>query len=330
MAYQPDLTFHTYSQGGIGPVLAVGWLENGQAFPQGQVSPAVFNQLAAWVADPHTYGVNFMRGWHDPDLPHRDNPSRSWYRDAAYAQPAQYPMANGELWIEHAGIIYAAPMMVFEYVRAYGYQPPEAFQAAVVHGSCLRQADLEARRFPAPPSGEVPADPEAQRAAQAQCQEAAQQLHDQAYQRATDLIDAVLAQYPSYAHAWFIRLNVQIGMADYDAAAATLQRLLPLAPNLPEVYGTRGMLHVHRREWEQAIRWLQLVLPTFQHRGGRNHHEILRYLVWAEQGRGDLARSLSFLNELCAQVPPDRQTRRLRRRLRGQRFRQRLGGWLRG
>ena len=94
-------------------VLAVGWLEKGSIFPQGQVSPAFFEKLQRLCADPWQPVVSI--GQHECSLCQFDAPRFS---------------AN--IFIPYSGRIYAAPVAVVHYIAAHWYLPPEVFIQAVL------------------------------------------------------------------------------------------------------------------------------------------------------------------------------------------------------
>ena len=126
MTWFEDLTPYEYlrADGGLTsiPTLNIGWLERGQSYPTGAVTPAFVQRLGQLVAHASTRGT---RGLHLCDLcPTADEESS----------------AKGSAEIRAVGLDgtrYAAPTLVHHYVTAHGYQPPLAFVDAVMRVAAL-------------------------------------------------------------------------------------------------------------------------------------------------------------------------------------------------
>ena len=104
-------------------VLNVGWLDPGQEFPMGKVPEGFLEKLGALCAR-HTQAR--MRGWHSCQLPH---PSGAPLYPITI-EVGDQPVALGRAEIRvvgRNGAWLAAPDLIYHYVEAHGYLPPEAF-----------------------------------------------------------------------------------------------------------------------------------------------------------------------------------------------------------
>ena len=155
MAYIEDLTPYTYSDDDIVRVgdeyvsyrprydrLAIGWLEDGHEFPTGDVPPRFVDALFEALDRPR---VNVMRGF------------QTCFR---------CPRQNGMVGADHRGrttllgnaeirvpagpsTMYAAPNLIWHYVTAHAYAPPEPFITAVESYDPSWAADPTHRWIPA-------------------------------------------------------------------------------------------------------------------------------------------------------------------------------------
>jgi hypothetical protein len=131
VTYFPDLSPYTYHQveGAWGELLNIGWLERGHAVPTGSV-PEDFVRRLAWLCA-HT-AVQRTRGIHRCTIPPcasgRDAP-----RVVVTIDGEDVYLGGAEVWVGvDGGIWYAAPDLVYHYVTAHGYRPPDGFIEAVL------------------------------------------------------------------------------------------------------------------------------------------------------------------------------------------------------
>jgi len=130
MAYFPDLTPYQYTglDKGTGiPALNIGWLTKSKPYIIGE-TPAEFKQkLLAFCFFEHT--VYNCLGYHtcqfcaSPQAP----------IEVQRGQKVAY-LGNGEIRVIGVSAVYAAPTLVYHYVVAHGYKPPDEFIEAVLHG----------------------------------------------------------------------------------------------------------------------------------------------------------------------------------------------------
>jgi len=128
--YFADLSPYTYlpSEAGSLPALNVGWLERGQPFPRGAVTEEFLDRLFAACRSP----VAATRGFHVCSLcppPSGGVPRPATIRRAGVEQSvgsAEIRVRGGD------GRVYAAPTLVYHYVEAHRYLPPQEFVAAVI------------------------------------------------------------------------------------------------------------------------------------------------------------------------------------------------------
>src|SRR5262245_52567083 len=117
--YIEDLSTTAYFARGPN-VRAIGWLEAGHLFAQGDVPAEFLDALKAHVGAAHQV-VLFM-GFHEcslcPDISPR--PGRGW----------RAGLRN--LLIPTSNLLYVAPELIVHYVEDHGYRPPEEFVAAVL------------------------------------------------------------------------------------------------------------------------------------------------------------------------------------------------------
>lgn len=152
MAYFPDLTFYTYA--GLDPSGAknVGWLKRGHSFATETPSDETLELLWSFCSAP----VMKMRGVHPCDLCKGEGAVAAERKGMksllAYAEirvfsaelsRASLLRALGQ--VESGGLIllqpsavpcetYAAPALIYHYVEAHHYKPPEEFLRALCEG----------------------------------------------------------------------------------------------------------------------------------------------------------------------------------------------------
>jgi len=108
-------------------VLTVGWLDAEHDFPKGTVSDAVLEKILALCFKP----VNSTRGIHpSPFIPRNPKEFPTGYpveykgkRTALGSAEIRVPGKNGK--------IYAAPNLIYHYIKDCGYLPPQEFLEAL-------------------------------------------------------------------------------------------------------------------------------------------------------------------------------------------------------
>jgi hypothetical protein len=131
MAYFKDLTpyeyFARHEKPGT-PVLNVGWLE-GDDFEKGGTSREFQNNLFQFCLDPNI--VMIARGFHE--CPYCN---MSWINDHPdYGNNAHWmSIGDGEIRVIGKSVLYAAPALIYHYVIAHHYRPPQEFIDAVLNG----------------------------------------------------------------------------------------------------------------------------------------------------------------------------------------------------
>lgn len=132
MTYLADLTPYTYGMyGGSEPkTLAVGWLEGREPFPQGEVPSATLDRLWAYAQAARAYPSLSYRGWHTCTICDRTATTQQYTHHDAEAW-----LGSGEIRVfGPGGQVYAAPNLIFHYVRDHDYQPPTVFLSALLDG----------------------------------------------------------------------------------------------------------------------------------------------------------------------------------------------------
>jgi hypothetical protein len=125
MTYFEDLTPYSYLPNQA-PMINVGWLSAGHAYPTGSTPVEVIEALYV-LADKQENNV--LRGVHDCEFCHRESPIR-----VSAPVPVGYvDLGTGELHASNpGGMTFAAPTLVVHYITEHGYQPPLAFMEAVL------------------------------------------------------------------------------------------------------------------------------------------------------------------------------------------------------
>jgi hypothetical protein len=123
MAWFEDLTECTYFDIRVETLLAVGWLEQGRAFPVGEVDHKVYAALKEYLVNPWQPAIFF--GFHSCDL---------------VTEPATHGSKN--LFVPGAGVIYVCPELITHYMNVHSYKPPDVFCNAVL--SCPK---MKSRRY---------------------------------------------------------------------------------------------------------------------------------------------------------------------------------------
>jgi hypothetical protein len=124
MTWFADMTTYSYSlTGASGGPLNVGWLAPHHEFPRGPIDESHIEML--WSLCRVT--VVDTRGIHRCELCSRDTvPSTYLHRDE------RRRLGTGEIRaFSPSGMTFAAPDLVFHYVRDHGYLPPRAFLLAL-------------------------------------------------------------------------------------------------------------------------------------------------------------------------------------------------------
>jgi hypothetical protein len=170
MAHFSDLSFYEYSRGNPPQTKNVGWLQRGYAFETAPPSEGTLDLLWSFCK----ISVMQTRGIHKCDLcaPHStEAASRSGVRlllgsaEIRVLSKDVSPLRHGLGGDEPPGLlflrksqtpfnVYAAPNLVYHYVQAHRYKPPDEFLNALRVGlrppdeqyfQCLKQLKLEWR-----------------------------------------------------------------------------------------------------------------------------------------------------------------------------------------
>ena len=135
MAHFQDLSDCLYLPGseGLG-FKAVGWLERGQDYAKGVVSPEFFEKLLMLLQNPWA-GPLAAAGVHACDLC-RFSGSRAefdcYFGKVSFRHYRFTGVGNGFLFIPSDGKLFVSPSSVAHYIDAHEYCPPPEFQAAVM------------------------------------------------------------------------------------------------------------------------------------------------------------------------------------------------------
>lgn len=108
--------------------MTVGWLDAEHQFPTGDVPQEFIDELAQLSA---TSGYARTRGWQSCELPHPDGDID--YPITVEIGSDKIPLGDAEVRvIAEDGTVLAAPNLIWHYVTAHHYRPPETFIEAVL------------------------------------------------------------------------------------------------------------------------------------------------------------------------------------------------------
>ena len=125
MAFYKDLSRYEYSRVPYrcaGELYNIGWLERCAPYPKGVVAPDLVEKLLALCKFP----VNRYRGWHDchfcKEYPVRVTDSQE-----------EFCLGDGEIRVPSADgkVVYVAPNLIYHYISAHDYLPPDVFLDAL-------------------------------------------------------------------------------------------------------------------------------------------------------------------------------------------------------
>ncbi len=124
MAYFKDLTRYEYSKNlfaCIGEPLNIGWLERCAPYPKGVLGSDLTAKLLALCKFP----VNRYRGWHGCHFC-KEYPVRIMDSEGEFC------LGDGEIRIPAKGeVTYVAPNLIYHYVVAHQFLPPDVFLDAL-------------------------------------------------------------------------------------------------------------------------------------------------------------------------------------------------------
>ena len=132
MIYFADLTPYSYDGAAEdGRIVNVGWLSNDHSFPRGSVPQEFVDRLIQLTKSP----TNLCRGVHFCECcqqPEEQSVNQSGLR---MVEPDPETTGNGEIRVSgENGMTFVAPALIWHYVCAHGYLPPQAFIDAVQSG----------------------------------------------------------------------------------------------------------------------------------------------------------------------------------------------------
>jgi hypothetical protein len=125
VTYFADLTPYSFIKSVTTNGLNVGWLDNRHPFLRGRVDQSVLGRIFMLCTE---HPKNKTRGWHncplclEPEYPYRTEHNGR-----------KIVLGSAEIWIEaRSGVQYAAPDLIFHYIRDHQYLPPREFIEAIM------------------------------------------------------------------------------------------------------------------------------------------------------------------------------------------------------
>ena len=126
MAFYQDLSLYCYEESGVRPgTQNIGWIDANASFPKGDTSDAFIKTLWQFCKVP----VVQTRGFHVCrlcNMPTDIAPRFEFDGETLNLGSAEIRV------IAKDGLIYAAPNLIFHYVKDHRYLPPQAFVDAVL------------------------------------------------------------------------------------------------------------------------------------------------------------------------------------------------------
>ena len=123
--YHADLDKYSYFRPKIPEGFAIGWLDKEHSYNQGEVPSNFLDRLWNFCYDPPV----FFLGFHE--CPFCDNPP---FGLPASHNGQEITLGSGDMWVfGNNGRYYVAPNLIYHYVAAHHYCPPEEFIEAVMH-----------------------------------------------------------------------------------------------------------------------------------------------------------------------------------------------------
>lgn len=128
MSYYPDLSLYTYHKSGIAhSAVNVGWLDCEFPYPQGPVQDDFLAKLWTFTR----LNLIRMRGFHTCNLCSLKKPSTL----SITREGETLHLGTAEIRVfGEDGMIYAAPNMIYHYIKEHSYKPPDEFINAVLNG----------------------------------------------------------------------------------------------------------------------------------------------------------------------------------------------------
>lgn len=124
VAYFPDLSSYSYCtlpSAAPAKVLNVGWLDKSHGFPKGKVDDSLLAKILFLCSTP----VNRMRGWHHC-------PFCEAYPITVSSGHKELTLGDAEIRVQGEDEIeYAAPTLIYHYMRDHAYLPPQVFLSAL-------------------------------------------------------------------------------------------------------------------------------------------------------------------------------------------------------
>ena len=136
MAYFKDLSVYTYGGNDRPRPLEnnVGWLDSGHLFPTAMPSEILLDQI--WKVC--KIRVRQMRGVHMCNLcPRSDSHTASLESHFFARNKEKLLLGSAEIrTFSRRGAIFAAPNLIYHYISAHHYRPPEEFVESLTEGLC--------------------------------------------------------------------------------------------------------------------------------------------------------------------------------------------------
>jgi hypothetical protein len=137
--HYPDLSPYGHPPSESPPKLfAVGWLEPGFEYRQGDVGAGFVRKLADLLVNPWQPAI--AMGGHRCGFCRLTGGPAS-FRLGSLASSSEVRMGVSNLWLPAEGFLFVAPSLILHYMDAHRYSPPEEFQAAVMACPPMRSMD---------------------------------------------------------------------------------------------------------------------------------------------------------------------------------------------
>jgi hypothetical protein len=124
MPYFPDLSKYSYAPFtniSLGNLTNVGWLDLLKPYPKGKIDEQLLDKIFFLCSSP----VNKTRGWHRC-------PFCGEFPVIVRRNEKELVLGDAEIRLQgEGGVQFAAPTLIYHYIQAHEYLPPDVFLSAL-------------------------------------------------------------------------------------------------------------------------------------------------------------------------------------------------------
>lgn len=311
MAFFTDLTFGHYPYTPYGPILKIGWLEQGHDFPTGKVPIPFLEKLQTMASNPWDHGTAFTRGFHTNDLELKNEELKNYYLSSISGLLTTYPSGNGEFHVLHEGIFYAAPVMIYEYIVENGYQPPKEFIHAILEGEVVTNSHIsDFETVDQELAEDQPTEKEFERI-QKSIKKATALREKGNSQQAIKILNAARKETPNSLAILFHLAQLNDDLRNHSRVLALMDQFQKISANEHVSYGYQGSALYNLKRYAESKKIFQMILPTAMNEGNKNPVQVLYYLGKIAEKENDFDLAVNYFTEANRIDPKDREIHQL-------------------